>query len=120
MRKILADHHSQALWALKVLIDEELEMKLVGVALDTDCLLMLAEKNTADLILVDSELPGCYIEDLITSLHALIPRPIVVVMGSDSENSTMLLKAGADSFVSKTDQTSWLIQHLHKYTKRTN
>ena len=45
MRIILADHHSQALWALMVLIVEELEMKLVGEALDTDCLLMLAEKT---------------------------------------------------------------------------
>jgi DNA-binding NarL/FixJ family response regulator len=120
MRIILADHHSQALWALKVLIDEELEMKLVGEALDSDGLLILAENNTADLILVDSELPGLYIEDLITTLHAFIPRPMVVVMGSDSENSRMLLKAGADSFVSKTDQTSWLIQHIHKYTNRAN
>jgi DNA-binding NarL/FixJ family response regulator len=120
MRIILADHHSQALWALKVLIDEELEMKLVGEALDADGLLRIARINTADLILMDSELPGCYIEDLITSLHALIPRPIVVVMGSHSEYSTMLLKAGADSFVSKTDQTSWLIRHLHKYTIRVN
>ena len=45
MRIILSDHHYQALWALKVLIDEELEMKLVGEALDTDCLLMLAKKT---------------------------------------------------------------------------
>jgi hypothetical protein len=69
---------------------------------------------------VDSELPGLYIEDMITILHAFIPRPIVVVMGSDSENSLMLLKAGVDSFISETDQTSWLIQHLHKYTNRAN
>jgi hypothetical protein len=45
MRIILADHHSQALWALRVLIDEEMEMKLVGDALDSDGLLILAEKN---------------------------------------------------------------------------
>jgi DNA-binding NarL/FixJ family response regulator len=43
MRIILADHHSQVLWALKVLIDEELEMKLVGEALDSDGLLILTK-----------------------------------------------------------------------------
>jgi two-component system response regulator NreC len=118
MQIILADHHSQALWALKVLIDEEPEMKLVGEALDSGSLLKIAENNSADLFLVDSELPGMFIEDLITNLHKLIPRPIVVVMGSVSENSTILLKAGADSFVSKTDQSSWLIQHLRKYSNR--
>ena len=118
MRIILADHHAQSLWALKTILKEQPEFDLVGVAEDAHSLLALAEKHTADLFLVDRKLPGSSIEDQITSLHTLVPRPVVIVMSSESENSRMMLKAGADAFVSKGDEPSWLLQTLLKFEKR--
>ncbi len=118
MRIILADHHAQSLWALKTILKEQQEFDLVGVAEDSQSLLALAEKHTADLFLVDRKLPGSSIEDQITSLHTLVPRPVVIVMSSESENSRMMLKAGADAFVSKGDEPSWLLQTLLKFEKR--
>jgi len=118
MRIILADHHAQSLWALKAILNEQPAFDLVGAVEDTHNLLKLADKHTADLFLVDRTLPGGLIEDLITSLHALDPRPLVVVMSSESEYSRMVLKAGADAFVSKGDEPSWLLQTLLKFEKR--
>jgi two-component system nitrate/nitrite response regulator NarL len=115
MRIILADHHEQPRWAIKTLLDEQSEFTLIGTVEEAQSLLKLAEKELPDLVLVDDQLPGVYIEDLISRLHALKPKPSVIVMSSDSENSRKLLKAGADAFVSKGDQADWLLEILYKY-----
>jgi DNA-binding NarL/FixJ family response regulator len=78
-------------------------------------LLVLAEEHTPDLVLIDKDLPGSPIEDLIDRLHALKPKPIVVVMSSESHFSRVILKAGADAFVSKGDEPDWLLEKLQKY-----
>jgi DNA-binding NarL/FixJ family response regulator len=118
MRIILADHHTEPHWALKILLEEQPEFDLAGEAVDGRGLLILAKKHSADLVLLDSELPGIFIEDLIAGLHALEPRPIVIVMNSKFENSSVLLRAGADALVSKEDQPDWLLKILYKYAKQ--
>jgi DNA-binding NarL/FixJ family response regulator len=120
MRIILADQHVQPRLALKTLLEEQPEFDLIGEAQDAQGLLLLAKKHLADLVLLDSELPGIYIEDLIARLHALAPPPIVIVMSSESENSRKMLKAGADVFVSKGDEPEWLLETLQKFENRIN
>jgi len=119
MRIILADHHAEPLAALKETLQQQPGFDLVGEAVDAQGLLSLAEGNPSDLVLLDSELPGRYMEDLITGLHAIEPRPVVIVMSCKFENSRMMLKAGADAYVSKSDQHDWLLEILHKYKDRT-
>ena len=119
MRIILADPHEEPLWALKTLLDEQTEFDLIGAVANAQGLLELTKKEPPDLVLVDNELPGVNIEDLIANLHALEPKPIVIVMSSDFENSRKLLKAGADAFVSKGDQADWLLELLYKYENLT-
>ena len=115
MHIILADHHPQALWALKTMLQEKPKLEVTAEATDACNLLTLAEENPPDLILMDWELPGGSIDDLITELHMLKPKPVVVVMSSRPEQGRMLLKAGADAFVSKSDQPDWLLDILHKF-----
>ena len=118
MRIILADHNDEPRWALTMLLDEQPEFDFVGEAVDAQGLLVLAEKHTADLVLLDSKLPGISIVDLIARLHVLEPRPIVVVMSCNFETSRVLLKAGADAFVSKGDEPDWLLEKLHQYARK--
>jgi DNA-binding NarL/FixJ family response regulator len=118
MRILLADHHPQALWALKTMLSEKPGFCVTGEATDADTLLALALLNPPDLVLVDCDLPGISISDTIAKLHACIPRPIVVVMGSKPDIGTLLLKAGADAFVSKSDQPDWLLETLQKFDNR--
>jgi DNA-binding NarL/FixJ family response regulator len=118
MRIILADHHAHSGRAVKMLLEEEPKFDLIGQTVDAQGLLKLAETQPADLVLIDRELPGMHIEDLIARLHAIEPRPIVVVMSSEIENSRMLLQAGADAFVSKGDEPDWLLSTLDKYAKQ--
>ena len=117
MRIILADHHEQPLRALTVLVQEEPDFELVGAVEDGKALLKLAEKALADVVLMDKELPGTEIDQTIARLHELKPRPIVMVMSSELHNSRVILKAGADAFVSKTEQPEWLLEELHKYAR---
>ena len=117
MRIILADHHAKPRWALRILLDEQPEFDLIGEAVDAQGLLLLAEECTADLVLVDDKLPGISINDLIARLQALVPRPVVIVMSSESERGRALLKAGADAFVSKGDEPDWLLEKLNRYAQ---
>jgi DNA-binding NarL/FixJ family response regulator len=118
MRIILADHHADPRWALKMLLEEHPEFDLVGEAIHTQGLLLLAEQSSADLILVDIELPGMRINDLIARLHTLEPPPIIMVMSSKSDDSRPLITAGADAFVCKTDRPDWLLGKLGQYSKQ--
>jgi DNA-binding NarL/FixJ family response regulator len=120
MRIILADLHRHALWALKTTLHEEPDLEIVGEAMDSEGLLKLAERATVDLVLVDRKLPGDPIEELISRLQTLEPRPIIIVMSSNPEDSRLMLKAGADAFVSKGDQPDWLLETLRQYAKRIN
>jgi DNA-binding NarL/FixJ family response regulator len=115
LRIILADHHNQSRWALKTLLEEQADFELVGEAADVQELLLLVETNRADLILIDGDLPGRDAEELIARLHNFEPSPIVVAMSSRVENGRKLLKAGADSFVSKGDSPDWLLDTLRKF-----
>jgi len=119
MRILLADHHASPLWALKTMLVEEPEFDVTGEAADGNCLLDLTEKNRPDLILMDRGLPGKPLENLIASLHLIIPELVVIVMSSDPGDGRSALRAGADAFVSKGDQPDWLLASLRKYIKPT-
>ncbi len=119
MHILLADHHANALWALKTLLQEEPGIEVVGEAVDGESLINLSKTLYPDLILIDRDFPGRPIEDLIAALHQIQPRPVVVAMSSDPEHGRLLLRAGADAFVSKGEQPDWLLQTLRNYKKRT-
>ena len=118
MRIILADQHAQPLWALKTLLEAQPEFDLIGEVVDAPGLLILAEEQPPDLILVDYALLGSPIKDLIARLHALEPTPVIIVMSSDLECSKTVLKGGADAFVSKGAQPDWFLEKLHKVARQ--
>lgn len=118
MHIILADQNQKARWALMTVLREEPGLEIVGQVQDLDELLQIAVDATADLILLDKKLAGDQIKFLISYLHALEPRPIVLVMSSDAEDGGFMLKAGADAFVSKGDRPDWLLNILRNYAKR--
>lgn len=116
-RVLLADQHTQSLWALKGYIEERSEFVIVGEVTDAQSLLEMVKSQlesgqVIDLVLVDSELPGRPITDSILNLLSLEPWLKVVVMSSNPEHSRKVLQAGADAFVSKGDQPDWLLETL--------
>jgi DNA-binding NarL/FixJ family response regulator len=118
MRIVVADHNTQVSYALRKLLEELPQFELIGEVADATTLIALAKAESPDLILVDSDLPGMYIEDLITQLHTNDPVPIVVAMSCEFDNSRKMLKAGADAFVSKGDKPEWLLETLYQFESR--
>jgi DNA-binding NarL/FixJ family response regulator len=115
MRIILADHHVQPCWGIRKLLEQQPEFEIIDEAADAQSLLTLAEEQLPDLVLLDGELPGLFIEDLISRLQAITPKPIIIAMSSEFESSRKLLKAGADAFVSKGDESDWLLETLKRF-----
>ncbi len=115
MRILLAEHYVQPREALKTVLAEQDDLRIVGEAVNARELLQLAEQRIADLVLVDIELPGLDIERVIKRLCELNPRPIVVTMGNRSEDSARILNVGANAYISKVEQSDWLLDTLNKY-----
>ena len=118
MRVLLADHHPSTLWALRSLVEKQQGLTVVGDVTEAKSLLAQAEALKPDLVLLDWELPG-RAADLIDVLHAIDPRPKVVAMSTRLETGRAALAAGADAFLSKSDEPDWLLETLRQYAKRT-
>jgi two-component system invasion response regulator UvrY len=114
-RILLADHHASARWALVTMLQEDPGFELAGEAVDAELLLDLCKENHPDLVLLDKDLPGIPVEDLIATLHQFDPKLVVIVMSTDPADGRRLLRAGADAFASKADQADWLLHVLQKY-----
>jgi DNA-binding NarL/FixJ family response regulator len=117
MKIMLADHHPQALWALKTMLQEKSQFEVIGDAVDAYKLLNLVIENPPDLVLMDSELPGMSNANLIIELRKVAPKLIVVMMGGINANGTMLIKAGADAFVSKSEPPNRMLEILKKFER---
>jgi two-component system invasion response regulator UvrY len=115
MKIMLADHHSQALWALKTMLQEKSQFEVIGDAVDAYKLLNLVIETPPDLILMDSELPGMSNTHLINELHKVKTKPVVVVMGTSTEQGRMLIKAGADAYINKSDPPERMLEVMEKF-----
>ena len=118
MRIILADHHEGPRSALETLFEEQPDFHLVGEAMDAQSLLGLVKNRCTDLVLVDDELPGMRIEELLRKIRAYKATLIIIVMSVRVENSRQLLNSGANVFVSKGDRPDWLLEILKKFANQ--
>jgi len=117
VRILLADHHEHPRLVLGMLLAEHQDFDLIGEAVESQCLLTMVEEYSPDLVLLDADLPGLPIGNLISCLQAHAPRPIICVMSSDFARGRLLLNIGADIFVSKVDDPAWLVEKLQAYAK---
>ena len=100
-RVLLADHHDHVLWALRTAVQEEPGVTVVGEASDAASLVSQARALRPDLILLEWELPGQPVVELLAILRALAPQPYLVALSLRSELAKITLASGADAFVSK-------------------
>ena len=109
MRVLLADDQFEVRWALRVLLQEEAHLFLVGEVIKTQELVRQAQRTQADLILLDWELPGRPTAAILTALHALPCHPKVIALSGRPEAQRAALAAGVDAFVSKGDPPDQLL-----------
>jgi DNA-binding NarL/FixJ family response regulator len=103
VRILIADHQSAARSAVRPLLEERLEVDVVGEAADSQKLLAQLEQLRPDIIMLDQELPGWPSTRLSDALDGLERRPKVIVLGPHPGPMQEALAAGADAYVSKGD-----------------
>lgn len=115
MRVLLADDQVWLRSAIRLLLEEETDVREIDEAGDLRGLLQKVKATVPDLILLDWELPGLKTikagRELIASLRGLSPRATIIVLSGRPEASQRALDAGADAFVSKADPPDILL-HL--------
>jgi DNA-binding NarL/FixJ family response regulator len=109
MRILVADRNAAVRSAVALYLQNVLELDTVREAGDDEDLLVQAEVFRPDIVLINWGLSGPAWTGSLASLHAIEPRPSVIVLGSLLEQRQDALTAGADYFVCKGDPPKRLL-----------
>jgi DNA-binding NarL/FixJ family response regulator len=103
LRVVLADDHATVRQGLKLLIDSQPDMGVVGEAADGDGVLQQAEALQPDIIVMDISMPG--MNGLVATRKLKLMQPQVAVVAltrhDDEKYLEELLRAGASAYVLK-------------------
>ena len=119
VRIFLADDLAKVRSALRLLLEQEPGLCVVGEAAEAEELLTQIKATRPDLMLLDWELPGLSLANsvdsgkhLLSALHAYCPDLRVIALSGQLEARPAALAAGADAFVSKGDPPERLLATL--------
>ena len=109
MRILIADRQAATRSALRMLLQEEDGLTVVGEAADSENLLSQMVSAHPDIVLLDWDLPGAPIQTLLSAIRASGNHTYVVVLSGHQEDARNALAAGADAFVSKANPPTQLV-----------
>ncbi len=112
MRIILADERGKVRFALRALLQQQADMEVVGEAANAQELIALAESDCPDLVLIDCELPGRDLSDLVHTLRGICPNAKIIALSGRVDARRRAQKAGVDVFVSKGDPPERLLSAI--------
>jgi len=101
MRVLLADDQAKVRSALRLLLEQEPELSVVGEVAEADGLLAQARTARPNVVLLDWELPGFRAAESLYALQSLDSHLKVIALSGHLEAREEALAAGADAFVSK-------------------
>ncbi len=108
MDVLLADDQAKVRSALRLLLDHQPDVEVLGEAVNATGLVDWVKAASPDLILLDWELPG-FSPEALRSLRAFCPSLAVIALSGQPEARQEALSAGADGFVSKGDPPEQLL-----------
>ncbi len=112
MRILLADDQKKVRFALRVLLEQQPGMEVVGEAVDVQGLLAQIEASSPDIVLVDWTLPGHTGGQLLQSLREADPELAIIALSPRLEARKSALDAGASAFVCKCDAPDRLLSAI--------
>jgi DNA-binding NarL/FixJ family response regulator len=119
MNILLADNHTKVRSAMRLLLEQEPDVRVVGEAEEVETLLVQVRGNCPDLVLLDWEMPRMG-PVVLASMRALCPHTSVVALSSRPESRGEALAGGADAFVSKCDSPVDLLHVVHGFRRVQN
>ena len=117
MRLFIADARSEMRFALMMYLGQEPGLHVTGIAVDAQSLLAQVKATQPDIVLVDWQLPGASMQDLLADVRGLVSPPKLIVLSVNPEVKTTALSAGADVFISKTMPSNELLRAIHSLKK---
>ena len=109
MRILLADDQKKVRFALRVLLERQPGVSVVGEAANTPELLSGTRETCPDVLLLAWEFPDRDVTSLLQELRLICPCLVVIVLSGRPEARQGALNAGADFFVSKGDPPECLL-----------
>jgi DNA-binding NarL/FixJ family response regulator len=101
VRVLLGSADANLRLSVELLLSEEPGVTIVGAAMSADGLLALAAPSNPNMAVIDWDLPGKSIDQLVQEIrHIKVPLGIIL-LGTKSELKQSALLAGADTFVVK-------------------
>ncbi|MCW2259225.1 MULTISPECIES: response regulator transcription factor [Sphingobacterium] len=101
---ILADDHDVVLTGMKLLIESQQDMTVVGEGKDGHAVLEILEtKNLPDLLITDLKMPGMDGLELVPRVKDLYPslKIIILSMEDDISNIMKAFNLGANGYLTK-------------------
>lgn len=114
MRILIADDQAQVRSALRLLLEQQPGVEVVGEAADATGLLRVVETKPADALLLDWELPGLAPPHLLRLLRYERPLLHIIAMSSRPEARRAAIDSGTDAFISKSDAPEMVLAALDK------
>ena len=112
MRVMLADGRPKVRSALKLLLEQDGGTTVSAEVARVKELLEQVSISCPDAILLDCDLPGLRVSELLPQLRSLCPCVRVVALCGRPEMQQAALSAGADDFVCKTEPPEKLLAVL--------
>ena len=112
MRILVADNQPKVRQALRVLLEQQPGLEVVGEVSDGKDLFAQVEAARADLVLLHWRLRGWSGDDSLPDLRETHPDLAVIVLSGHPEVEETALMAGADAFVSKADPPERLLEAI--------
>ena len=114
MRVLLADDQVAVRSALRLLLEEEPGITVVGETDRVGSLPPILDEICPDVLLLDWELPGMAAKATVAALRRRRPGLLVVALSGRFEARAASLSAGVDAFVSKTEPADILLATLRR------
>ena len=118
MEILLADAQPQVRSALRLLLELEPEVTVVGEVTDANDLLNSIQNTRPDLLLLDWELPGLNDKNLVPVLRQGCPHLSIIALSGYFETRQRALSAGVEGFISKSHPPQDLLMTLRQVRKR--
>ena len=109
MRILLATGETDLRLSLELLLSEQPGIKILGGASDTEGFIALVESTCPELALLDWDLPGRPVEEVLSHIQLFEVPPKLIVLGMDPDSKEAALQAGVDAFIDKGDPPESLL-----------
>ncbi len=103
LKILIGDAHPRVRFGLRLLLEQQPGWEVAGEAEDARMLLAHVFSGCPNLVLLDWELPGMPVEELLAVIRQACPHLRIIFMSGKNEQREAALQAGAAMFFYKAD-----------------